>query len=274
MTRALAVLLALSLAACERNTPEPLPPATPEVVADAAVADAPLQVASDVVSEAVPVDRVAEALDDALPNLEVVPPVNRCRELAAELIVRWEVTSPAYYRRALRFPVWPGGSSGVTWGVGYDGGHQVPRVIADDWAAHSYVADLVKSAGLTGGAAKSALPRFRHVPTEYDLAYEVFRDRSLIEYERRAARAFRIDPAAVSPGACAALTSLVYNRGGSMAGDSRREMRAIRDDCLPGLDYNCVARQIRAMSRLWVGTPNEAGLRNRRNDEARYAEMP
>ena len=47
MTRALAVLLALSLAACERNSPDPLPPATPEVVADAAVADAPLQVASD-----------------------------------------------------------------------------------------------------------------------------------------------------------------------------------------------------------------------------------
>lgn len=273
MTRALAVLLVL-LAGCREQPDPPLPPATPPVVQEATVADAPLQVASDVVSEALPVDQVAEALDAALPNLEVIPPVNRCRELAAELIVRWEVTSPAYYRRALRFPVWPGGSSGVTWGVGYDGGHQVARVIADDWSAHDHANTLTQSAGVTGGAAKSALPRFRHVPTEYDLAYGVFRDRSLVEYERRAARAFRVEPADLPAGTCAALTSLVYNRGGSMAGDSRREMRAIRDECLPALDYSCVAGQIRAMSRLWVGTPNEAGLRNRRNDEARYVEMP
>lgn len=273
MTRALA-LAVLVLAGCERNLPpQPLPPATPQIVQEAAAAEAPLQVASDLVSEALPVEQVSEALDAALPNLEVIPPVDRCRDLAAELIVRWEVTSPAYYRRALRFPVWPGGASGVTWGVGYDGGHQVPRVIADDWAEHEHVALLAETAGLTGGKAKSALPRFRQVPTEYTLAYGVFRDRSLIEYERRAERAFRVGMAGLHPGACAALTSLVYNRGGSMTGDSRREMRAIRDECLPALDYSCVAGQIRAMSRLWAGTPVEAGLRNRRNDEARYAEM-
>lgn len=269
MTRALAVLLVL-LAGCREQTA----PAPPAVAQETAVADAPLQVASDVVSEALPVDQVAEALDDALPNLEAIPPVSRCRELAAELMVRWEVTSVARYNRALQWPVWPGGASGVTWGVGYDGGHQVARVIADDWAAHTAVARLTDTAGLTGGAAKAALPRFRDIITPYDLAYQVFRERSLVEYERKAARAFRVDLASIRPGACAALVSLAYNRGGSMTGDSRREMRAIRDDCLPGLDYSCVARQIRAMSRLWVGTPNEAGLRNRRNDEARYAEMP
>lgn len=266
MTRALVVLLAL-LAGC-REQPTP---ALPQVVQEA---DAPLQVASDLVSEALPVEQVAEALDEVLPNLEVIPPITPCRDLAADLMVRWEVTSVARYNRALRWPVWPGGASGVTWGVGYDGGHQVPRVIADDWAAHTAVDRLTGTAGLTGGAAKAALPRFRDIDTPYSLAYQVFRERSLIEYERKAARAFRVALADLPPGVCAALTSLVYNRGTSMSGDSRREMKTIRDRCLPNHDYSCVAGQIRAMSRLWVGTPNEVGLRNRRNDEARYAEMP
>ena len=66
--------------------------------------------------------------------------------------------------------------------------------------------------------------------------------------------------------------SLVYNRGASMAGPRNAEKRAIRDVCLPAGDTQCVATELRAMCRLWAGTPNGPGLCARREDEARLAE--
>src|SRR3546814_1265009 len=88
-------------------------------------------------------------------------------------------------------PIWPGGSSGVTWGIGYDGGHQTQSVIVDDWQTHGQVDRLGGTAGITGRAAQTALPRFRDIPTPFDHASQVFEERSLVEYERRTERAFR-----------------------------------------------------------------------------------
>lgn len=57
-----------------------------------------------------------------------------------------------------------------------------------------------------------------------------------------------------------------------MAGDSRREMKTIRDVCLPASDSACVARELRSMCRLWRGTSIEAGLCARREAEAKLSE--
>ena len=67
-----------------------------------------------------------------------------------------------------------------------------------------------------------------------------------------------------------ALFSLVYNRGTSMTGDSRSEMRAIRD-AVPAGDLQKIADQLRAMKRLWVGKGLD-GLLKRRDAEADLAE--
>lgn len=123
---------------------------------------------------------------------------------------------------------------------------------------------------LIGSAARDVLPKFKDIRTEWDYALEVFSDRSLDQYERIAERSFEVDMRELDPGVCAALVSLVYNRGGGMTGDSRREMRAIRDQCLPS-DSSCVAVQIRSMCRLWKNTVNEKGLCARRGMEADYA---
>jgi GH24 family phage-related lysozyme (muramidase) len=163
----------------------------------------------------------------------------------------------------------------VTWGIGYDGGHQTRSVIGDDWAAHRHRDRLVETAGITGKRAKAILPGFRGIETAYEYASQVFEDRSLVEYMRRTERAFgRDDFRRLTPNACAALTSLVYNRGAAMAGDSRREMRAIRSECVPKQDNACIAKEIRAMTRLWRGTVNEKGLSARREAEASLAETP
>lgn len=63
-----------------------------------------------------------------------------------------------------------------------------------------------------------------------------------------------------------ALLSLVFNRGGSMKGDSRKEMRAIRDAIKNG-EPGKVPQLIRDMKRLWVGKGLD-GLLRRRDEEA------
>lgn len=286
--RASILLVVALLAGCARpaavptvdetvaGVPDSLPVTTPTVVEKAAVADQPLPEAVEAVSESVagPILAAQAVLADLSPVLP--PPEARdvaCRRAAASLIIRWEVTSPRFYALRLQRPVWPGGASGVTWGIGYDGGHQTGAVIADDWLDHYAAARLSTSAGLTGARAKAVMPQYRDIETGYEHAARVFEERSLVEYERRTRRAFgneRFDE--LRPTACGALVSLVYNRGGAMTGDNRREMRAIRDDCVPKQDYACIAGQLRSMKRLWRGTINENGLGARREAEAQVAE--
>jgi GH24 family phage-related lysozyme (muramidase) len=279
-------LFVLLLAGCARpavvppvdqtavGAPDPLPAAAPIPVEEAAVSNQPLPVAVEAASGAVaePILAAQEALADLTPVLPPPEPANAaCRRAAAALIIRWEVSSPEFYRKRLERPIWPGGASGITWGIGYDGGHQTQAVIEDDWQAHLAVARLATTAGLTGKQAAAVLGQYRDIPTAFDYASRVFEERSLIEYERRAERAFKTDFSTMKPGTCAALVSLVYNRGGSMTGDSRREMRNIRDQCLPA-DHACTARELRKMERLWRGTVNYNGLSARREAEAQLAE--
>jgi hypothetical protein len=55
----------------------------------------------------------------------------------------------------------------------------------------------------------------------------------------------------LSPDAQGALVSLVFNRGTSMEGDRRREMRAIQAAVANG-DLQEIADQLRSMKRLWA----------------------
>ena len=288
--RVVVLAAALLLGACARPAAVPavdqtvlpaavesLPAAAPEPVVEAVVAAQPLPSAVEAVSGTVtePLLAAQAALADLTPVLP--PPEPRdaaCRRAAAALTLRWEVTSPAFYRKRLELPIWPGGASGVTWGIGYDGGHATGAVILDDWSRHEHRMLLSESAGITGSRAKAALPKFRSAPTPYPYAAEVFETRSLVEYERRTERAFRNGFTELRPNACGAMISLVYNRGAAMTGDSRREMRVLRNECVPNKDYSCIARELRSMCRLWRGTVNEKGLCARREAEAQLAETP
>lgn len=296
MSRLAAYLVAgIFLAACSPEpAPTPEPPAgvsqeaakliagaptTPDPVLAAVHAGETLPRAAESVSEAVvnPVVQATATVAQILPDPPPPPPPAddrqaACRAAAAALIIRWEITSPSYYARRLARPVYPGGASGVTWGVGYDGGHQISSVILDDWQAHTERMRLATTAGVTGAKAKAILPRYRDITTEYGYAAEIFETRTLIEYERRARRAFGKGFDDLRPKACGALVSLVYNRGASMTGDSRREMKKIRDVCVPAADYACIASEIRTMKRLWRGTSIQNGMDGRREAEALLAE--
>ncbi len=244
---------------------------TPRDSLAAVVEPAMASVQVSTASAAVPaIVAVREAVQAAVPPARTEPP--SVSPAAVALIVRWEVSGESYYNKRLRSPIWPGGASGVTWGIGYDGGHQTRQQIAVDWSAHAAVARLQATAGTTGATAKQVAAQLADVRTAYDYASDVFGGVSLPAYRVTTRRAFGEPFDALPWDAQGALVSVVYNRGGSMLGAKRTEMRAIRDECLPQGDVACVGAQIRAMCRLWVGTELEEGLCGRRRDEARLAE--
>lgn len=190
-------------------------------------------------------------------------------QCAVKLITRWEVSGEAAYNKRWSGVYWPHGQSGPTWAIGWDGGHQTRLDNARTWAEHPDKLALIETSGVTGLRAQQRIGEWAHVRTPFPYATQVFRDASLPAYSATTRRAFGPGFVLLPPGARCALTSVVYNRGGQTAGERRREYREIRDVCVPAQDAACVATQIRSMKRLW---PNERGLRDRRDDEARVAE--
>ena len=186
-----------------------------------------------------------------------------------KMIVKHEISSPAYYRKFLSQPIWPGGSSGVTIGIGYDLGYNNERQIRKDWAGQLNDTDLEKLvvvAGLKGQSAQQALKGVRSVSVPFENARDVFYESTLGRYAASTAKTYP-GIEALFPDAQAGLLSLIYNRGASRAGARRKEMAAIKP-LVAQQDYEAIARQIRAMKRLWEGK-GLPGLLKRRDDEAR-----
>lgn len=258
---------------------------TPPKPAQPQAADTPMERAQESVADVI--EPVAEAVEGEIASA-VVPVVVAVRGAVAEvvaveapapvvtpagvdLIVRYEISSPAYYVKRLQQPIWPGAASGITWGIGYDGGHQTATRIAADWAAHPDAPTLATTAGIVGQRAQAALPAYRHILTPLPLAQGVFSNATLPSYAELTARTFANGWDGLPPGGKDALVATVYNRGASMRGDRRREMRVLRDECVPAADTDCMAAQFRSMCRLWVGTSVERGLCDRYNATAALA---
>jgi len=241
------------------------PPPLPVLTADAAQSVTPV---------------VLEAVDAVSEFLPPPPPPEAAPEpawvgVAVPYIIRWEVTSPAVYSRRYAGVVWPGGASGPTWGVGWDGGMATRAEIKLAWSIHPQVDRLESAAGVTGKAARDRVRagEWRGVLTPYPMAEDVFRLSSLPTYGNAARRV--MGPAvfdALAPVAQATWVGTVYNRGGSLTGDSRREMQVIVRQCAPQRDYRCMADQYRAMCRVWRGRDVEAGLCARYAEAARMVE--
>lgn len=189
-----------------------------------------------------------------------------------DLLVRWEVTSQQAYARRYQWPIWPGGASGITWGIGYDGGHQPGPVILREWQQHPERQRLATTSGIIGEQARAALPAYRDIVVPWAMAVDVLEAASIPRYRAAARRAYGRHFDTAPPGVQCALTSETYNRGESMAGSRRAERRVIRDECLPRGDAECVARQLEASCRVWAGDERlGGGLCARRRDEARAA---
>lgn len=268
--RAVTSFLALLLAACVQAPAVANPPLVETTPAPATVrADAVIERAQSATAQrAAPAIVAVRDVVQAVVPLPVADESALVSPAAVAHIVRWEVTSAAHYTRRLQWPIWPGGASGITWGIGYDGGHQAARTITADWAAHPQVDRLARTAGITGTAARAVLPQYRDIVVPIGIAEQVFSDVSLPVYHRSTVRAYGDAVRGLPADARGALVGNTYNRGGSMVGSRNAEKRHIRDVCIPGGDLPCVAAQLRLQCRLWRGTNLEAGLCGRRESEA------
>lgn len=192
---------------------------------------------------------------------------------AVDLILRFEgLSQPSD---------WPGGLSGITLGHGYDLGHCSFNDFESDWGdyiSEDQIARFRRAIGKTGSAARWMAEEFEGIAVSRHAARAVFEESSLPKTVFQCERAFPgID--VLPPLAQGALLSLVYNRGASMVGERRREMKAIRDivrdaairrECRPS-DLQAIANEIRHMKRLWTGKGLD-GLLRRREAEAKMVE--
>lgn len=186
-----------------------------------------------------------------------------------DLIVRFEISSEAHYRRRLAQPTWPGASSGVTIGIGYDLGATSKSQIEKDWRGRirdTELDRLLETQGIKGAAAAPLIAGLRDINVGLLEAKEVFYHSSLPTYARKVRRIYA--GAQDLPGdAQGALLSLVFNRGAALSGGRRREMKAIVE-LVAARDLAGIASEIRSMKRLWVGLGLD-GLLKRRDKEAK-----
>lgn len=255
--------LALLLTACG-------PDSAAEAVTEVGEGAAPAIDAAQVEAAQAVSPVVRAVLDAGAVLAEALPPPaprERLDPRAVSLIVAFEVVSPAYYVRRFQGVICPGGASGPTWGIGYDGGHQSAARIRADWAMHPDVERLASTAGAIGPAkCAAARAQLRDVRVPLAMAQDVF-DRTMMPTWLRATRRAYPGIEDMTAPAEGGLVSNTFNRGTSFAGSRASEKRHVRDVCVPARDAPCAAHQVRLSCRVWRGTDVEAGLCRRRNAE-------
>ncbi len=210
-----------------------------------------------------------DPLDTALSVGPAAPGELELTDRALALILEFEgMSQPAR---------WPGEMSGITLGHGYDLGYCTHDEFYGDWGPHlpeTWMERLAEALGRRGAAARRMAPRFADIEIPRSAADAVFLQRTIPTQKARTAAAFP-GVQALPPECQGALLSLVYNRGTSMQGARRREMREIRD-CVADRTLpltqklETIAASIESMKRLW---PSSRGLRRRRDAEAALVRM-
>lgn len=185
-------------------------------------------------------------------------------EKGLELVLEHEVGGgQRYYDKFLSRPTVPGFDSGITIGIGFDLGYVNESEFSAAWGDLEGAGLLRTCVGLKADGARKMIRAVGGIVVPWAHALRVFLDHTCPTHW---VRTLRVYPQSINlPEDCAsALFSLVFNRGTSLTGERRAEMRGIKDalatghrDAVPGL--------IRSMQRLWPAT---SGLVRRREDEA------
>lgn len=187
---------------------------------------------------------------------------------AIDLIIQHEVGGRAVYEKRYQKPIWAGGDSGLTIGLGYDVGYVKEAQLFSDWQGLNlnFLNALKRFCGVKGEVVKTMMRgEVLNVIIPYNIAYEVFVKKSIPKYYAMTKKIYpQLDE--LNEDTRGALVSMVYNRGAKIDGDSRKEMKAIVD-LVAKKDYEGIAEQIEQSKRLWEGKGLD-GLVIRREAEA------
>lgn len=187
---------------------------------------------------------------------------------AIDLIIQHEVGGRAVYEKRYQKPIWAGGDSGLTIGLGYDVGYVKEAELFSDWQGLNlnFLNALKRFCGVKGEIVKTMMRgEVLNVIIPYNMAYDVFVKKSIPKYYALTKKIYpQLDE--LNEDTRGALVSMVYNRGAKIDGDSRKEMKAIVD-LVAKKDYEGIAEQIEQSKRLWEGKGLD-GLVIRREAEA------
>lgn len=171
-------------------------------------------------------------------------------------------------------PAFGGGNSGIDIALGYDFSTVSPAVAILDWSALPAPAPsrLAATHPYTGRQAVAHLSTVRDISAPRPIGFDVFNHADIPRVD---AQCRKIYPGFedLRPNARSAILSLVYNRGNSLAGSNRLEMRQLQP-LIQQKDYPGIADCLRRMTRVWSGTSIAAGMKNRRYAEAKLVLTP
>lgn len=190
-----------------------------------------------------------------------------------DTLIQAEVSSEKVYNLKYQSPVWAGGDSGVTIGIGYDCGYCSKQIFIKDW--QNYLSEKAISAlkpccGIKGINSKTLLSSLQFIKIPYNVAKQVFYA-TTIPACAKDARDIYPGIEKLPPDVQGAILSLVYNRGPLINNSDRRmEMKALISLVAKG-DMAGIAAQLRSMKRLW-DPKKQKGLIDRREYEAQLVE--
>ncbi len=211
--------------------------------------------------------------------LEAQPsPFDKLQTDGIAFIAREETGGLGYYNKVTRWPHFPGHESGITIGVGYDLRFNVEAEFRAAWggvlpAAH--VDELALDIGKMGSSARVGELKSKGISVPFRSAWPVLTGLTLPSFYDQSESIY--PSLSRLPDLCrSALVSLVYNRGASLSGSRRKEMKAIQE-ILASADDDTLSEdakrvrllevedQIVSMKRLWAAS---SGLIKRRQAEA------
>ncbi len=195
-------------------------------------------------------------------------------EKTLALLLKYEVGGgKPYYDKFLSKFTWPKGQSGPTIAIGIDCAYYTAQELAQIFAflPEDQIKLIQKSVGQSGekGRVYTDVLRKAGITVSWDQAVEIFNKFTWPKYSKLAEKAFP-GLTELHPDVYGAIVSVVFNRGTSTSGDSRIEMKNIKD-LIPKKDYKGIAKEIKNMKRLWVGKGLD-GLLSRRDEEAKLIE--
>lgn len=233
--------------------------------------------------------------EEAIPELEAAPqlesttlPTDWRSTISLpgyQFIVRWETGGKAYYENVIKArPVWPGYSSGITIGCGWDLGYHSKLEFQTQWGARLARADFDRlvptisfrtvepNRATKVTQAQSLIRSLSDIVVPWSVAIDQFDN---VKYPALIKLLYRAldNLDRIHPHCRGALLSLTFNRGAAFSAEGVRftEMRDIGAAMRAGGadDFVRIPALIRSMKRLWGAS---SSLSERREGEARLFE--
>ena len=199
---------------------------------------------------------------------------NKPSSKTLDLLLQYEVGGgKSYYEKYLSKFTWPGGASGPTIAIGVDCAYYSQTELAKifSFLSEKDLKLVLEASGKSGTSGKEYTIKLRTcgITVTWDKALEIFQKLTWPKFTKLAEKTF---PGLneLHPDAYGAIISLVFNRGTSLKGDSRKEMVNIKN-LIPKKDYKKIAKEFRSMKRIWIGKGLD-GLIERREAEANMIE--